>query len=127
MCEIQIGLGNPDKGLVYLEKDTDPFWHLYRKCVAVYAQGNTIEADKLLDELVEKWGHDSWPNIADVYAFRNEIDEAFKWLDLAFDNKDASILELLSYPSFKNLWGDPRWNAFINKLGLPDDHSFHLD
>jgi hypothetical protein len=68
-----------------------------------------------------------WPNIASVYAFRGERDKAFEWLDLAYDNRDGSTLEILNYPEMEHLWGDPRWNAYIDKLGLPEDHGFHKD
>ncbi|RXJ52488.1 TPR end-of-group domain-containing protein [Gelidibacter gilvus] len=127
MGEVQISLGHPEKALEYFEKVTEPFWQLYGKTKAVYAIGNKQEADKLLKKLIADWGDVAWPNIAVFFAFRGEKDEAFKWLELAFDNRDASLLEILNYPSMKNLWGDPRWNTFINKLGLPKDHGFHMD
>ena len=93
----------------------------------VYASGDTEKADRLLDKFVKDWGHDSWPNIAHVYAFRNEKDEAFDWLEQSYEVRDASLFSWLDDPAFKNLHGDPRWNAYIIKLGLPDDHGFHLD
>ena len=127
MAQIQLALGQPEKALESNKKNDDSFWHLYRKCMIVYDLNNIKEADRLLQELIEKWGHNAWPNIAHVYAHRKNKDEAFKWLDMAFKNKDASLLEILNYPEMKNLWGDPRWNQFINKLGLPKDHGFHLD
>lgn len=127
MGEIQINLGHPEKGLDYFEKINEPFWQLYGKAKAVYAMGKTREADVLLKKLIADWGDVAWPNIADVYALRGEKDEAFKWLELALENRDSAIQQILNYPSMKNLWGDPRWNKFINKLGLPDDHGFHLD
>jgi len=127
MGQLLISMGHPEKAISYIEKDTDPFWVLYRKAMAVYGMGNKEEADRLLKQLVEDWGHDSWPNIAHVYAYRHEKDEAFKWLDKAYENRDGSLLEILNYPEFENLWGDPRWNAFIDKLGLPKDHGFHRD
>lgn len=127
MSQVQIDLGRFDKALDYSEKEKDNFWHLYGKSIAVYAMGNKQEANNLLQQFVVEFGSDSWPNIAYVYAFSGEKDEAFKWLELAFENKDASLLEILSYPQMKNLWGDSRWNIFINKLGLPEDHGFHLD
>ena len=127
LAQIYLGQGNIDKAMNEIEQDTDPFWSLFIRNMIVYASGDKNRADKLLNELVEKYGHDSWPNIAVVYAFRKEVDKAFYWLDEAYKVKDPSLFNLLSYPAFKNLWGDPRWNAFINKLGLPDDHGFHLD
>ena len=127
MAQILLGKGEYDKALIELEKDDNPFWNLYRKSLLVYAQGKLNEANDLLKKIIDEHGNSSWPNIAHIFAFRGEKDLAFKWLDLAYENKDASTLEILNYPEMENLWGDPRWNAFINKLGLPKDHGFHMD
>jgi len=127
MAQIQISMGYPEKAIPFIEKDTDPFWSLYNKTMAIFGMGKTEEGDALLKQLITDWGNDSWPNIAHVHAYRGEKDEAFKWLNLAYENKDGSLLEILNYPEMENLWGDPRWNAFIDKLGLPEDHGFHRD
>ncbi len=124
---ILLGQGDTAQALLEVEKEPDAYWKLYSKCMVVYAMGKKVEADALLKQLVKDWGDLAWPNIASVYAFRGEKEEAFKWLNLAFDNKDGSLLEILNYPEMENLWGDPRWNKFINKLGLPKDHGFHMD
>lgn len=127
MADIQMSMGNYDVALALLNNDAHPFWNLYGKCKAVYAQEDRKEADRLLNQFLTEWSGEAWPNVAEVYAFRGEKNQAFKWLDLALENKDITLLEILNFPSMQNLWGDPRWNAFINKLGLPDDHGFHLD
>jgi tetratricopeptide (TPR) repeat protein len=127
MSQNYLFLGDYNKALEEIAKEPDPFWKLYRKNMIVYAMGKRQEADVLLDELISAYGNDSWPNIASVYAFRKNKDEAFNWLDLAFENRDGSLLEILNYPEMEELWGDPRWNAYINKLGLPKDHGFHMD
>jgi len=127
MGAILLAKGDYKQALVEVEKDDEPFWSLYRKTMVVYGSGNVDEANTLLKQLIDEFGNDAWPNVAHVYAFRGEADEAFKWLELAYDNRDASLLEILNYPGFKNLYGDLRWNTFINKLGLPKDHGFHMD
>lgn len=127
LAQIYLGQGKIDQAIEEVEKDTDPFWNLYIKSMIVYASGDMQRANQLLDKLVKDWGHDSWPNIAHVYAFRNEKDNAFNWLEQSFEMRDSSLFGWLSNPAFKNLHGDPRWNAFINKLGLPENHGFHLD
>lgn len=124
---IKLSLGDPKTALSHLENDTRSFWSLHGKSMAVYAMGDIQKADALLNQLIAEWGDNAWPNIAEVYAFRGETDEAFKWLDRAFENNDITLLDILNYPAMRNLWGDPRWNLFINKLGLPDYHEFHLD
>ncbi len=127
MGQVQLSLGHPEKALEYIDKDTRTFWLLYRKSMEVYAAGNKKEANVLLKKLIADWGDIAWSNIAHVYAFRGEKNEAFKWLELALENKDITLLEFLSSPEMQNLWGDPRWDKFINKLGLPEDHGFHMD
>lgn len=127
MGTVQLSLGNPKNSLEYIEKDTHPFWHSYKKCPTVYALGNTQEANQLLKEFIAEWGNQERPFVADVYAYRKDKDEAFKWLELAYENKDSSLLRVLNYPAMQNLWGDPRWNTFIHKLKLPEEHGFHLD
>jgi len=126
MTMVYLGKDEVDKALQEIEKETHPIFKLYGKCMVVYAMGSRKVADGLLQQLIENY-NSLWPNIASVYAFRGEIDEAFKWLELAYENRDGSMLEILNYPEMENLWGDPRWNAFIDKLGLPEDHGFHRD
>jgi TolB-like protein/class 3 adenylate cyclase len=127
MSSIYLSLGENEKALKEAEEESHPFWKSYNKGLAKYAMGAIDEADVLLKQLIADWGEVAWPNIASVYAFRGERDEAFKWLEIAYDNRDGSLLEILKYPEMKKLWGDPRWNDFIDKLGLPEDHGFHRD
>ncbi|MGM5468732.1 hypothetical protein ACS386_00500 [Flavobacteriaceae bacterium LMO-SS05] len=127
MALVYLGQSNTENALVAIEREPAPFWKLYRQCMVVYAVRDKQEADTLLKKFIENWSEVAWPNIASVYAFRGEKEKAFKWLDLAYEQRDVSILEILNYSEMENLWGDPRWNAFINKLGLPEDHGFHRD
>lgn len=127
MGTVQLSLGNPENSLEYIEKDNHLFWRAYKICPTVFAMGNIEEANQLLEDFIAEWGDQERPFVADVYAFRKDKDEAFKWLELAYENKDSSLLRVLNYPAMQNLWGDPRWNTFIHKLKLPEEHGFHLD
>ena len=127
MGTVQLSLGNPEKSLEFIEKDNHLFWRAYKKCSTVFAMGNIKEADQFLEDFIAEWGNQERPFVADVYAYRKDKDEAFKWLELAYENKDSSLLRVLNYPAMQNLWGDPRWNILIHKLKLPEEHGFHLD
>ncbi len=127
MSLILLGKDEKEKALIEAEKEQSDFWRYDAKCRIVYALGEKEKANTLLREIVEKFGDIAQPNIASLYAYRNEVDAAFKWLELAYDLKDPSLQEILNFPEFKNLHGDPRWNAFINKLGLPKDHGYYMD
>ncbi len=127
MSLILLGKGEKEKALIEAEKEPSEFWRSDAKCRIVYALGEKTKADTLLKDLVDKFGNIAQPNIASLYAFRNEDDNAFKWLELAYDLKDPTLQETLNFAEFKNLHGDPRWNTFINKLGLPKDHGYYMD
>ena len=57
--------------------------------------------------------------IADIYAWRGEADNAFIWLNTAYEQRDGGLMELLMDPLLVSLKSDPRWPAFLNKMGLP--------
>ena len=59
--------------------------------------------------------------IGAVYAYRGEKDRAFEWLERARRQRDSGLVALRSEPVYDNLHRDPRWNAFLHKMGLADD------
>ena len=126
MAQIYLKQGKLMESEKALEKDDDPYWSIYRRSILEFAKGNKTNANQYLNDFINKYGDEGWPNIAHIYACRGEKDKAFEWLDLAHNNKDASLLEILNYPEFKVLKDDPRWNSFISRLGLPNHEGFSL-
>jgi hypothetical protein len=94
----------------------------YRNCglASVYhALGRKQESDSALEDLIangERWGF----QIAIVYAFREERDKAFEWLEKSFTVRDSGIPFTRVHPCLKNLHSDHRWPVFIKKIGLAD-------
>jgi hypothetical protein len=64
--------------------------------------------------------------IACVYAFRNQSDEAFEWLDRAYGLRDSGLIETKVDPLLKNLHADPRFAASL-KEAQPAELKFRLD
>jgi len=59
--------------------------------------------------------------VAMVYALAGEKDNAFKWLDKAYDKREGAEITLLKCdPSFKNLHADPRFGSLLRRMGLPE-------
>ena len=56
--------------------------------------------------------------IAAVYAFRNEADEAFLWLDRAIERRDTSLMLLRGDPMMDNIRDDPRLDEVYKRLGI---------
>jgi TolB-like protein/Tfp pilus assembly protein PilF len=87
--------------------------------MAYYALGRKKEADAALSEFIAKYHAVAAFQIAEVYAFRNQPDEAFEWLDRAYAQRDSGLIVTKVDPLLKNLHNDPRYAAFLKKIRLP--------
>jgi eukaryotic-like serine/threonine-protein kinase len=88
--------------------------------MAHFAARRKSESDAELAEAIRHNGT-SWPSeIARVYAFRNEKDRAFEWLDRAYEARDEDLYIIKGDPLFKNLEADPRYKGFLKKMNLPE-------
>jgi len=116
---IYIMQGRPQDGLTEIERLQIDSQRGVLYSIAYYALGRKKESDAALRELISKYkGSDAY-GIAVVYAFRNQSDEAFKWLDRAYTQRDGGLIETKVDPRLKNLHNDPRFAAFLKKLNFP--------
>ncbi|HET8754064.1 MAG TPA: hypothetical protein VFM59_06855 [Salinimicrobium sp.] len=122
MSRILLAQGKKEAALKEAEKEPDDFWRLYAKNFVVFALGREEEANRLLAEFIENYADaGGTSNIADIYAFRGDVENAFLWLDKALEIKDPTLPEATTYyPSFKVLYTDPRWEELLDKIGLPE-------
>jgi hypothetical protein len=54
-----------------------------------------------------------------IYAFRNQSDQMFEWLDRAYAPCDGGLIARKVDPLLKSSHGDPRYAAFLKKLNMP--------
>jgi tetratricopeptide (TPR) repeat protein len=106
--------------LEMMQREPDEEWREWGLSIVLYALGRRSDADSALTELKRAHADDSAFNIAEIYAFRKEIDPAFDWLDRAYQQRDPSLTTIKTDPWVLNLKPDPRWNAFLHKLRLPE-------
>ncbi len=57
-------------------------------------------------------------HLAQVYAALGEWDQAFEWVERAVDAHDNAIISP-HYPTFRRLWGHPRFNALLDRMNYP--------
>ena len=81
---------------------------------------DSTESDAALKELIAKYQAIDPYLIAEIYAFRNQTDEAFVWLDRAYAQRDPSLMSTEMDPLLKSLHKDPRFAALLKKLNLPN-------
>jgi adenylate cyclase len=85
-----------------------------------HALGRKLDSDTQLATLVHQYQNDEAVEIADVFAFRGETDEAFHWLERAYRQRDASLYYIKVDWPLKKIDADPRYKAFLRKLNLPE-------
>jgi TolB-like protein/DNA-binding winged helix-turn-helix (wHTH) protein/cytochrome c-type biogenesis protein CcmH/NrfG len=119
LSEIYILQGRPQDALPEIERVRVDSFRLSLYAIAYYALGRKKESDDALSELIAKYPRNAY-HIAEVYAFRNQPDQAFEWLDRAYIQRDDGLITTKVEPLLKNLHHDPRYAAFLKKLNLPN-------
>ena len=112
--------GKYEEGVEAAQADAAEWARLLITALGRSGQKRWPEADAALAQLTEKSGDTAAYQIAEVHAFRGERDLAFSWLERAFRQRDAGLLDLQQDPLMANLKADPRWAAFLSKTGLAD-------
>ncbi|HTB87167.1 MAG TPA: winged helix-turn-helix domain-containing protein [Steroidobacteraceae bacterium] len=110
----------PEAALAEMNKEPFEPVRLIGSALANFALGNRANSDAALALLLKGYAANIPAGVAAVYAYRGESDEAFKWLDLAYEQKDALLHRLKLEPEFDKLHGDPRYKAFLRKMNLPE-------
>ena len=87
-----------------------------------YSGPTGAEAKRVLGELKEisKRRHVSPHNMAVVYTGLNDKDQAFEWLDRAYEARSFGMTQLKVETVMDNLRSDPRFRELLKRLGLPE-------
>jgi len=117
---ILLSQGNAGQALIEAGKDSDEFWGGLLKLLSLYSLGRHAEADAALAAFIEEYHTHGAYQIAESYGWRNAPDEAFRWLNIAYDQHDPGMGSLLADSTLRNLHADPRWLPLMEKMGLLD-------
>jgi TolB-like protein/Tfp pilus assembly protein PilF len=111
--------GHSEAALDYFKAGQGPS-ALLGVVTANFDLGRDAESDAALEELKALPNTDIF--VAVGHAYRGQSDEAFAWLERAYDNHDASMIEIRMFKfGLNSLHGDPRWTALLEKLGITDE------
>ncbi len=113
--------GKFEEAATVAQKDAADWARLLVVSCARWAQKRIPESDAALAELIKIASETGAYQIAEVYGYRNDKDHAFEWLERARRQRDAGLSALRPDTLLPNLHDDPRWNAFLRKMGLADD------
>jgi TolB-like protein/DNA-binding winged helix-turn-helix (wHTH) protein/predicted Zn-dependent protease len=114
-----IAQGMPQQALAATEKEQSDWAKLTVQALADHALGREQDSRAALTELIGKHATDSAFQVAEVYGFRGEPDNAFAWLGRAYEQRDTGLIMLKTDPLLKGLRHDQRYVALLNKMRLP--------
>ena len=84
--------------------------------------GKRSQAEQVLTDLAEraKKSYVSAYDIATIYVGMSEKDQAFEWLEKAYDEHASFLIHIPWDPRFDPLRSDPRFSRLLARIGLPD-------
>ncbi len=112
--------GAHEEALAEALQEPEEWGRLFALAVIHHAAGRQPESDQALHELAEKWGDMGAYQVAQAHAWRCEAGLAFEWLERAYTQRDPGIFWTKVDPLLHSLHVDPRWAAFLRKMGLAD-------
>lgn len=83
-------------------------------------KGNKDKAEQYLKELLKQKGI-SFEWIAMMYTALGRYNFAIDWLERAYKEQKGSLIGIYSYYEYDPLRSDPRFQALIKKIGLPEE------
>jgi tetratricopeptide (TPR) repeat protein len=110
--------GDAPAALVAIEQETSGLRQV-GMAIVQHALGDDGASELWLQEVLTCCAAEAAFQIAYIYAYRRETDNAFEWLELAYDNRDPGLVGVLTHPMLANLYDDPRWELLLDKMGLP--------
>ena len=111
--------GKPQEALDITQPVIDDEFALLYTPVILLANGRKTEAQGAVQRLISQQGAVSAFYVAQYYAYAGDKDRAMQWLERAYDQKDTGLVDIVGEPLLKNIWGDPRYQAFMRKMKLP--------
>ena len=117
--------GETEKSIPYLEKATEmaggegfaPFY----LAIALAKLGKPEAARNMLNAMLQQSKETYVPAlfIACIFAALGEMDDAYKWLEKAFEDRDGMLVYLNVEPAFEVLHHDPRYEEVMKRINLP--------
>lgn len=116
-----IAIRRGDAGAALANAEAEPYPDARTLAVAMARQvaGDPAQADAALNDYVSEFGDSQPYDVASLYALRKQPDQAFAWLERAWQQHDPDVLNVMSDSFLLDYRNDPRFAAFVHKIGLP--------
>ena len=115
--------GRRQDALSSFKREVNEVFSLLGVAIGEHALGHHTEAEAALQALSAAHADGAAFQVAGAYAYLGDADRAFAWLERADAQRDPGLVEVKAEILLRNLYDDPRWRAFLHKMGLEDQSS----
>ena len=112
--------GRHKEALAEFQKCSDDVSGQQGAALVGYSRGNERNAQLALQAVIDKHAADAAYQVAEVYAWRGEMDSAFQWLERAVHQHDDGLNFITYDPLLAGLRTDSRYGAILRKLKLSE-------
>jgi adenylate cyclase len=120
LAMMELHEGRPDQALAETQQIREHDWQLYTTAIVQYSLHHSQQSQQALDELINTRAAEMAYQIAAIYAWRGDKDQAFVWLERAFAQHDGGLIYLKLDVPMASLRSDPRYRALRRKMNLPE-------
>jgi adenylate cyclase len=118
--EILLQRNQPEAALKEMEAESESSRDL-GLALAYFALGRGAAADQALERVVHLVPRIGELNVALVFAYRGDADQAFQWLDKAVASRDLNLGHRLKYdPILAPLRSESRYKELLRSMNLSD-------
>ena len=118
IAETYLRSGDLDRAWQEMNKLPDSGWLNSLKAEVLFAMGKEDESRVLTRDFLNTPVELGTYAKAMIHAVRGENDSAFEFLDVAFEQRDSRLANILLAVPLHPLEADPRYPVFLEKLGL---------
>ena len=113
--------GHPEQGMTRLAMplpNDGGDWRNIATSLLQHSLGHDQESRQALELVIKSSARFAAFQIAEMYAWRGEKDQAFAWFDRAYAQRDGGLTRLKTDPLLDSLRSDPRYAALLHKMKL---------
>lgn len=117
IAEVLLVEGDPQAALAELGQESGSV-KLKGLALVHHALNGAAASDAALERLQSTVAASAAMAVAEVYAFRGQVDAAFKWLDRAITQREIGVSYIKGNPLLSALTGDPRYEPCLRRANL---------
>jgi TolB-like protein/Flp pilus assembly protein TadD len=120
LVQLLLARGDSEDALNEVQRETDRGVKQLGTAMVLFALGRKAESDAPLAAYIKEYADTTAYSIADIYALRGQSDEAMRWLERAFTQKDSLLLFIKSDTALAPLNDDSRFKALLREMNLAE-------